>query len=97
MGSVSLEPGAENVQEIRISEVIPHPKYKRSTVYNDIALLKLVKSVKWTATVKPICLQMKPLEQIDTRLNGSIIVTGWGATDIDEDSSMKLMKSPGLK
>lgn len=97
MGSVRLDDEGDNVQEILINNIIPHPKYKRSQVYNDIALIKLSKSIKWTTTVKPICLQTKALESIDINVNVSLIVAGWGATDIDEDSSMHLMKSPSLK
>ncbi|KAK0159122.1 hypothetical protein PV328_010045 [Microctonus aethiopoides] len=97
LGSVRLDDEGDNVQEILINNIIPHPKYKRSQVYNDIALIKLSKSIKWTTTVKPICLQTKALESIDINVNVSLIVAGWGATDIDQDSSMHLMKSPSLK
>ncbi|XP_034948529.1 serine protease persephone-like isoform X2 [Chelonus insularis] len=96
MGSIELDSESDTVQLVRISKVIPHPDYRRNEYYNDIALLKLSSPVKWTKTVKPICLQTKSINEEKPPKNAHFIVAGWGATDIYEDSSNKLMKTPDL-
>ncbi|XP_074096205.1 serine protease persephone isoform X2 [Cotesia typhae] len=96
VGSVDLE--SKDEQTIPIKEIIAHPKYKRSTVYNDIALLKLFEHINWSKTVKPICLQTKSINDIDFQVVGTyLVVIGWGVTDIDTDQSSKLLKTPSLQ
>ncbi|XP_053594867.1 serine protease persephone isoform X1 [Microplitis demolitor] len=98
VGSVDLESKDPNAQTIAIKEVIPHAKYKRSTMYYDIALLKLIEPINWSKTVKPICLQTKPASTLKTDIPGTyLVVVGWGATDIDQDQSSKLLKTPSLQ
>ncbi|XP_044581446.1 serine protease persephone-like isoform X1 [Cotesia glomerata] len=96
VGSVDLE--SKDEQTIPIKEIIAHPKYKRSTMYYDIALLKLFEAINWSKTVKPICLQIKPPNEIDFQVVGTyLVVVGWGVTDIDAEKSTKLLKTPSLQ
>ena len=96
MGSINLAMNTEAAQRILIADAYPHPKYKISVHYYDIALLKLQSSVQLTVTVRPVCLETKPIWDQDTR-NASMIVAGYGATSFDTDRSMRLMKTPSLK
>lgn len=47
------------VEDLRIIEVIPHPAYKSSSQYNDIALFKLDRNAKLGPYVRPLCLPEK--------------------------------------
>ena len=69
-----------------VSQIIGHSEYKRRTFNNDIALLKLNDTVKFTEFLYPACL---PTENPE---NFKAIVTGFGRTGGDHASSEKLMK-----
>ncbi|XP_014471080.1 PREDICTED: dynein beta chain, ciliary-like [Dinoponera quadriceps] len=94
IGSEDLR--SDNAQRIPVSDVIPHPWYKRSANYHDVAILKLRAPVRMGNNVKPICIQTKSLTSMDMSANVSFIVIGWGITNFDEGPSNKLMKTPGL-
>jgi len=97
VGSEDLKSVGNDAQRIPIRRVIPHPRYKRSVNYNDVAILKLSTPVRVGSNVRPICIQTKSLDSMDVRSNVTFIVIGWGATSFDEDGSTKLMKTPGLR
>ncbi|XP_011642170.1 serine protease persephone-like isoform X1 [Pogonomyrmex barbatus] len=86
-----------DAQRIRISNIITHPQYKRSVNYNDVAILKLSTPVRVASNVRPICIQTKSLDTMNIQSNTKFIVIGWGATDLGEEGSTKLMKTPGLR
>ncbi|XP_011309612.1 serine protease snake [Fopius arisanus] len=96
VGAESLDPKAAGAQFIRIKSIIQHPWYRRSQIYNDIALLKLSNPFKWSTTVKPICLHSKSISEADINANVSIFVAGWGDTDFNGERSDKLMRTPSL-
>ncbi|EZA60544.1 Serine protease snake [Ooceraea biroi] len=85
-----------DAQRIPISNVITHPRYKRSVNYNDVAILKLRKPVRMDNNVRPICMQTKSLTSMDITPNISLVVIGWGATTFAEESTVRLMKTPSL-
>lgn len=97
VGSEDLKNMGEDAQRIPIVDVITHPRYKRSTNYNDVAILKLRTPVRMTSTVRPICIQTKSLDTMLMPSNVSFIVIGWGATSFADDGSNKLMKTPSLR
>jgi hypothetical protein len=97
LGSIHLNDNAKYAQRIPISEIISHPKYKRSMNYYDIAILKLSRSIGISNNVKPICLQTKPIPNLQQLVNMSLIVTGWGATSFEEEGSDILKKTPNLQ
>ncbi|XP_063978934.1 serine protease snake-like isoform X2 [Diachasmimorpha longicaudata] len=96
VGAESLDPKAEGVQYVRVGSAIPHPKYKRSQIYNDIALLKLTDPFKWSKTVKPICLLSKPINEIQINVNVSIYVAGWGDIGANGEVTNRLLRTPSL-
>lgn len=67
-------------QDIPIAETYPHPEYRSSQLFNDIALLKLSKPADVTDIyVYPVCLNTRkglPLP------GASVDVIGWGETEI---------------
>lgn len=96
VGSEDLKSVGDDAQRINISNVIPHPQYKRSVNYNDVAILKLSMPVRLASNARPICIETKSLDSMDES-NVTFIVIGWGATDFGEDGSAKLMKTPTLR
>lgn len=65
-------------QDFTISKIIPHPKYRHPTAYNDIALLKLNKPAILDDFVRPVCLHTK--KEIEP-MQGSLVIAGWGKTE----------------
>ncbi|KOX80910.1 Serine protease snake [Melipona quadrifasciata] len=96
LGNESIDSNATNVQRIPISDIISHPKYKRSASYNDVAILKLKTKVLLSSMVQPVCLQTQSLNPLTMTPKMSLIVIGWGGIDFGESSSSKLMKTPNL-
>ncbi|KAL0116153.1 hypothetical protein PUN28_011186 [Cardiocondyla obscurior] len=96
VGSEDLKSIGDDAQRIPITNVITHPQFKRSVNYNDVAILKLSTPVRTTSNIRPICIQTKSLDTMDTETNATFIVIGWGATDFGEDGSTKLLRTPSL-
>ncbi|KAK5649715.1 hypothetical protein RI129_000744 [Pyrocoelia pectoralis] len=72
-----------------ISKRIPHPNYTPPSKYNDIGLLKLDKAVKFTAYIRPACLNTDP----DLQVQNKAIATGFGKLSYEAESgSDSLMK-----
>ncbi|XP_053622712.1 serine proteinase stubble-like [Plodia interpunctella] len=69
---------------VKVSSVIRHPKYTQSRSYYDIALVKLVRPVTFSAVVKPACLGVPP------PVGEKVIATGWGRTEFGGDQSLEL-------
>ncbi|CAF0932638.1 unnamed protein product [Brachionus calyciflorus] len=61
------------------SKIYIHPDYFSSVIYNDIALIKLTKKIKFSKKVKPICLPTS--EKLDEIEKKKVVATGWGKTD----------------
>lgn len=65
-----------NAIQIPIEKINVHPRYLRPIKYNDIALLKLSRSVTFSSNVRPACLWNRfGINQ------AAAIATGWGKTD----------------
>ncbi|XP_076751967.1 serine protease snk-like [Xylocopa sonorina] len=99
LGIENIRSTAENVQRIPVDHIISHPKYRRTSSYNDVAILELKRKVQLTNTVKPACLQTKPLSNLNIMRvspRTSLMVIGWGATEFGADPSDKLLKSYDL-
>lgn len=85
------------MQRVQIAKIISHPQYKRSLNYYDIAILRLAQKINISKTVMPICLQNKPIPNLSQLANMSLIVTGWGVTDFENEGSNDLQKTRSLK
>ncbi|XP_037036575.1 serine protease snake-like [Bradysia coprophila] len=73
--------------DVKVAELIPHPNYRTRYHYDDIALIKLNHSVRFTDAIRPACLPEEPISV------GSInvIATGWSSGQQIERSNV-LMK-----
>ncbi|KAL1400520.1 hypothetical protein pipiens_007361 [Culex pipiens pipiens] len=77
-------------QDIKIKRFIPHPSYKRTQKYFDIALIELEHAARLDAAVCPICLWTKDNLY---KFSGGLQVTGFGITDYASDPSPTLQKA----
>lgn len=64
-----------------VERIIPHPEYSSSdwNKYNDIALLRLEKTINFTDFIRPICL---PTESFTIEPGIFMSLCGWGKTDL---------------
>jgi len=75
LGAVNLNKPGFLVQKYHVKKWIQHPQYSTATVYHDIALIELNRTVKFSQTVQPACLYTKSdIPEFDLE------VTGWGKT-----------------
>jgi secreted trypsin-like serine protease len=75
LGTVDLDNPGFLAEKYHIKKVILHPEYSTATVYHDIALIELDRTVKFSENIQPACLYTKS----DIPEFG-LEVTGWGAT-----------------
>ncbi|KAH8390246.1 hypothetical protein KR200_010624, partial [Drosophila serrata] len=73
-----------NALRVPVDQQIPHPRYVRFT-RDDIALLRLAGSVRYTDFIRPICLltNSNPLSTLR-----HLTVTGWGLTENGRPSNI---------
>ncbi|XP_077290900.1 trypsin-1-like [Arctopsyche grandis] len=82
---MNIEPKPEFF--FNITRRVKHPDYVRKWTYNDIALVKLDRSLKYGTRMRPACLH------IGNEVNdGKAIATGWGATEDRRTRSNNLLK-----
>lgn len=73
--------GADPV-DYGIDKIIVHPNYVKTKKYNDIALIRLSRSVQFNKWVRPACLPTSG------KVRGDPVATGWGRTDFGECQSL---------
>lgn len=83
---------SDPVINVGIEEIVSYPEYdsRSNNQYHDIALLRLRRNVEFTDFIQPICL---PQPEIFKNINYDDIpftVAGWGKTDFDNNSDVKL-------
>ncbi|XP_035893571.1 uncharacterized protein LOC118503897 isoform X1 [Anopheles stephensi] len=74
-------------QELKIIDIIRHPKHRFSSNYYDIALMKLERNVVVTDTVAPTCLWLD-----DEVRFPKLLAAGWGRTGYGEEQTDILLK-----
>ncbi|XP_049281653.1 venom protease-like isoform X2 [Anopheles funestus] len=89
LGELSLSSSKDEAfpEDYDVAERIPHPEYKQTSHYNDIALIKLQRKVIFSPYIRPICLPV--LETISQK---RAIATGWGAIGFGLEQSSALLK-----
>lgn len=84
-----------------IEQQIVHENYEgrlaNSNEHSDIALIRLTRDVNFTAFIKPVCLPTNNVVVTDENNNNNNIkkltVAGWGKTELNSDSDVKLKVS----
>ncbi|XP_053696866.1 venom protease-like [Sabethes cyaneus] len=89
LGELALDSSNDEAfpEDFGVAELIPHPEYKQTSQYNDIALIKLDRKVIFSPYIRPICLPTKA----DFN-NNRAIATGWGTIGYGEGTSAILLK-----
>ncbi|XP_058060708.1 venom protease-like [Anopheles bellator] len=89
LGELSLDSKTDEAfpEDYDVIERIPHPEYKQSAHYNDIALLKLNRKVIFSPYIRPICLPVQ-----GNLPQKRAIATGWGAIGFGLGQSSSLLK-----
>uniref|UniRef100_A0A182JZN4 Peptidase S1 domain-containing protein n=1 Tax=Anopheles christyi TaxID=43041 RepID=A0A182JZN4_9DIPT len=89
LGELSLDSATDEAfpEDYDIAERIPHPEYKQTSHYNDIALLKLNRKVIFSPYIRPVCL---PVQAAIPQKRA--IATGWGAIGFGLEQSSSLLK-----
>ncbi|XP_065371856.1 serine protease easter-like isoform X2 [Calliphora vicina] len=79
-------------RDVLIDYAIAHPLYVRTSKdqYHDIALIRMTESVKSTYFIIPICLPLTPNLRNKRFTSTSMDVAGWGVTENDVESTIKL-------
>lgn len=77
----------EDPVDERVVQIVKYPSYKRRTVYDDIALLKLQNGVSFSNRIRPACLYSS--SEIDRT---KAIATGFGSTQAYGPTSKELQK-----
>ncbi|XP_023303877.2 serine protease grass-like [Lucilia cuprina] len=78
-------------EDVDIETIILHPEYNANTLENDIALIRLVRSVEFQSHIKPVCL---PIDAGTTNeIPTDQIVAGWGVTEKGYASEILLKAS----
>ncbi|XP_050080208.1 uncharacterized protein LOC126567903 [Anopheles maculipalpis] len=85
--NINSDDDDEFAQELRITEIIRHPKHRFSSTYYDIALMKLERNVVVTDTVAPTCLWLD-----DEIRFPKLLAAGWGRTGVGEEQTDILLK-----
>jgi secreted trypsin-like serine protease len=75
LGAVNLNEPGFTAQTYHVKKWVQHPEYSTARVYNDIAVIELDRTVKFSENIQPACLYTK--SEIP---NNGLEVTGWGAT-----------------
>ncbi|XP_063149024.1 transmembrane protease serine 12-like [Candoia aspera] len=66
-----------HTRKSRIRAIIMHSKFNKATFENDIALFKLMESIRFNEYIQPICLPDAPVALSDET---PCFITGWGYT-----------------
>ncbi|CAH2096506.1 unnamed protein product [Euphydryas editha] len=77
--------------DMRITEIIKHPDYRRSKKYHDLALLRLERSIEINQNLSPICLYT---EEEDPSI--PLTVSGWGTTSATRDEKSQILLKANL-
>ncbi|XP_037956953.1 transmembrane protease serine 9-like, partial [Teleopsis dalmanni] len=76
---ITIATDATTPIQIDFKKIITHPEYICTKVKNDIALLEIVKPIKFTPYIQPICLNAKTGS--NNYENEVATVSGWGWTN----------------
>nr|CAH7748882.1 unnamed protein product [Callosobruchus chinensis] len=87
LGALYLSQDSSTSDDYKVSDIIVHPNYRYPEKYNDIALIKVDRDIKFTNYIRPACLNTK-----DYINHKSAIATGWGRLDYAGESSDRLME-----
>ena len=84
-GSANLDIGNE---KRLVKKTYVHPMYHPRYFYYDVALLELDVQLQFGPSIRPVCIPIIPLSDVDSRKHNSAILTGWGKIGPGENIPM---------
>ncbi|GAB0087379.1 serine protease snake-like [Sergentomyia squamirostris] len=84
---LSSDDDNEDVRDFGIESVTIHPEYKPQAAYNDIALVRLDNTARFTRFIRPACLSL-----VEDPGSVFLTATGWGDTSFGGSGSQVLQK-----
>ncbi|RWS08533.1 prophenoloxidase activating enzyme-like protein [Dinothrombium tinctorium] len=92
--NIEKETPDDAAQDFAVESVITHSEYNSKTYLNDIAILKLKRSVSFSKRISPICLPFENRKLKEENIEGrSATITGWGRITYNGPSSEVLLKA----
>lgn len=78
--------------DVDIDKIIVHEDYnpQAKSQWNDIALIRFVRDVSFSAYIKPICLPVDQAERTRNNVGTKAVAAGWGRTETASASTIKL-------
>ena len=73
----TVDPGESEI--FQISEIRVHPQFTGTGFYNDLALFRLEKPVRFTDYIQPICLPSQ-IQRSEEFVGQVPTIVGWGTT-----------------
>ncbi|XP_017260452.1 coagulation factor VII [Kryptolebias marmoratus] len=80
-------------QTLQVLEIIMHENYVKSTVDNDIALLRLASPIVYSTYAVPVCLPTRPLAERELWAVDRHTVSGWGRRSENGPTSVLLRRT----
>ncbi|RWS05137.1 Clotting factor B-like protein, partial [Dinothrombium tinctorium] len=68
----------ENTTKFQVEQIYTHPNYTSRLHYNDIALVQLEYGIRFTDTIRPICLPFSKDGKIEATFGDEASIAGWG-------------------
>nr|CAH7727393.1 unnamed protein product [Callosobruchus chinensis] len=87
LGTTTLQTETLESMDYRVLRKIPHPLYATGQQYNDIALIEVDETVRFTEYILPIC-----LDDGNDYTGIKLIATGWGRLQATGSVSKELQK-----
>ncbi|KAL1117167.1 hypothetical protein AAG570_004494, partial [Ranatra chinensis] len=81
----SVKDGATPL-DVRVNKIIRHPSYDSKLKINDIALVKLNRTVPFSRNIQPICLPILPELRSNDFVGMNPFIAGWGRTSFGKFS-----------
>ena len=85
------------VQSRKIIKRLNHPKYAFPSSYYDVAIIEMDKPVTFTNYVRPICLPVNHVDDVDNRADDFVTLTGWGKEKSDSRHNNGVLKQVPVK
>ncbi|XP_039189335.1 acrosin-like [Crotalus tigris] len=80
-GAAQLSRPGPDVQERTIKNLVEHQQYRRSTHFNDVALMELSHPVNCSDYIQPACL---PDMEVEISSLTRCYISGWGVTNVSK-------------
>ena len=81
---LSIEPNPDLLRNVK--QIMVHPKYQLGRPYFDVGFAIAKTPIKFSDYVIPICLPMKPVDDVDYLEGDLVTLAGWGVFYDEENN-----------